>query len=110
MAANSDKIKKTMKKINESTQPSEVEKLELEVKNVISEEFETIAQELKSLTVKVDQIVTLKEYLETAKSNAQEQMLEFVATPYLKQIHTSTWVSAIIESVRFGIRRPGINH
>ena len=82
MAANSDKIKKTMKKINESlksTQPSEAEKLELEWKNAISKEFETIAEELKSLTVKVDQIITLKEYLETAKSNAQERMLEFTS-------------------------------
>ena len=50
MAANSDKIKKTMKKINESlksTQPSEAEKLELEWKNAISKELETIAEEFK---------------------------------------------------------------
>ena len=80
MAANSEKIKKTMEKINESlksTQQSESEKLELEWKNVISTEFETIANELQSLSVKVDSIVTLKDYLEAAKSDAKEQIDAF---------------------------------
>ena len=80
MAQNREKILITMQKMNESVNnydSSEADNIELEWKNAISTEFQTISEELKSLTGKVNNIILLKDYLETAKCNAKEKITEF---------------------------------